>query len=194
MSTKKERSIGIKDIEAMQELRNQGWVCDRIAEKFRVSRSYVYDKTKSPAVIVTEKERMEKERREKLETEAKKLQEATEKIGIKIAEITATGSDGSETDNRIAKDVDGKPRLALVPPRLIEAVAEIRTYGTEKYGDPENWRQVDPVYYEDALYRHWLEYLKDHNSVDPESGMPHLWHLACNAAFLIEMKGDGDAV
>lgn len=89
----------------------------------------------------------------------------------------------------VAKDIKGKPRLALVPPKLIEAVAEIRAYGTEKYGDPENWKKVDAVYYEDALYRHWLEYLKDRNSVDAESRMPHLWHAACNLAFLIEMSG-----
>ena len=31
-------------------------------------------------------------------------------------------------------------------------------------------------------------YLKG-EKCDPESGLPHLWHLACNAAFLIEMEG-----
>ena len=42
----------------------------------------------------------------------------------------------------------------------------------------------------DALYRHWLNYLDDPKGVDEESGLPHLWHLACNAAFLIEMEED----
>lgn len=36
-------------------------------------------------------------------------------------------------------------------------------------------------------YRHWLAYLKG-EKYDQESGLPHLWHLACNAAFLIEME------
>jgi hypothetical protein len=82
----------------------------------------------------------------------------------------------------------GKPRLALVPPGLIEAAGAIRTYGTQKYGDPENWRQVEPWRYKDALMRHLCAYLRDPAGVDEESGYPHLWHLACNVAFLIEME------
>lgn len=84
---------------------------------------------------------------------------------------------------------EGKPRLSLVPPSLIEAVGAIRTYGTEKYrNDPDGWRQVEPDRYVDALMRHLVEFLKDRNAVDPESGYPHLWHMACNVAFLIEMQ------
>lgn len=49
-------------------------------------------------------------------------------------------------------------------------------------------RVVKPQRYRDALYRHWLDYLKG-EECDQESGLPHLWHLACNAAFLIEMEG-----
>ena len=49
-------------------------------------------------------------------------------------------------------------------------------------------RVVKPQRYRDALYRHWLAYLKG-EQCDQESGLPHLWHLACNAAFLIEMEG-----
>lgn len=83
----------------------------------------------------------------------------------------------------------GKPRLSLVPPSLIEAVGTIRTYGTEKYrNDPDGWKHVEPDRYVDAMMRHLVEYLKDRNSVDEESGLPHLWHLACNVAFLIEMQ------
>ena len=87
-----------------------------------------------------------------------------------------------------AKADAGKPRPTLVPVSLIEAVTAVRMYGNEKYHDPENWRQVEPQRYQDALYRHWLSYLKG-EKCDPESGLPHLWHLACNAAFLIEMEG-----
>lgn len=90
--------------------------------------------------------------------------------------------------NQKAKADAGKPRPTLVPVSLIEAVTAVRMYGNEKYHDPENWRQVEPQRYQDALYRHWLSYLKG-EQCDPESGLPHLWHLACNAAFLIEMEG-----
>lgn len=85
-----------------------------------------------------------------------------------------------------AKHDEGKPRLSLVPPSLIEAVGRVRTYGTQKYGDPENWRQVEAWRYKDALMRHLCEYLRDPDSVDAESGIPHLEHLACNVAFLLE--------
>ena len=63
-------------------------------------------------------------------------------------------------------------------------------YGNAKYpeGGPDNWKQVEPEWYRDALFRHLLAYLDDPEGVDAESGLPHLWHLACNAAFLIEME------
>lgn len=89
--------------------------------------------------------------------------------------------------NQSIKADKGKLRLTLVPTSLITAVATVREYGCCKYHDPENWRKVDPQRYRDALYRHWLAYLADVNGVDVESGLPHLWHLACNAAFLIEL-------
>lgn len=87
-----------------------------------------------------------------------------------------------------AKDTSGKPRLALVSPYLIEAVGAVRTYGTDKYGDPDNWKLVDAASYKDAMMRHLCVYLKDPAGVDAESGLPHLWHLACNVNFLIEME------
>ena len=86
-----------------------------------------------------------------------------------------------------AKADGGKPRPTLVPVSLIEAVTAIREYGCAKYHDPENWRKVEPQRYRDALYRHWLAYLGGEER-DEESGLPHLWHLACNVAFLIEME------
>ena len=70
---------------------------------------------------------------------------------------------------------------------LVMAVAKIREYGCQKYTDPENWKQVEPQRYKDALYRHLLAYLRGERN-DPESGLPHLWHMACNIAFLIEME------
>ena len=87
-----------------------------------------------------------------------------------------------------AKADYGKPRPCLVPVSLMEAVTSIREYGCQKYNDPENWRRVEKDRYQNAAYRHWLAYLKGEKT-DKESGYPHLWHLACNIAFLIEMEG-----
>lgn len=86
-----------------------------------------------------------------------------------------------------AKADAGKHRLCLVPRKIIFAVARIREYGNLKYGDPENWRTVDPERYKDAAYRHFLAFLDDPLSKDEESGYMHLWHLACNVAFLVEI-------
>lgn len=94
-----------------------------------------------------------------------------------------------ETDYHAKQDY-GKAKLSLVPRRIIWDVAAIREYGNNKYpdGGPDNWRGVEPERYRDAAYRHFLGYLDDPRSVDSESGFPHLWHLACNIAFLCEME------
>ena len=88
-----------------------------------------------------------------------------------------------------AKADAGKLQLTMVPSGIIREIAKIRMYGNAKYGDPENWRTVDPERYRDAAYRHWLAYLDDPGGVDEESGLPHLSHMACNIAFLIELEG-----
>jgi hypothetical protein len=96
-------------------------------------------------------------------------------------------------NSRQVKSDAGKVRLTLVPQQIIYEIAQIREYGNKKYGDPENWRTVEIERYRDAAFRHFLGYLKDPKSVDEESGLPHLAHLACNIAFLCEMeKGTDD--
>lgn len=92
------------------------------------------------------------------------------------------------TDEQAAKADAGKPRLTLVPPEIIWAIAEVREYGCRKYGDPENWKKVSPQRYRDAMFRHMMAYLAAYHGKDPESGLPHLWHLACNVAFLCVME------
>lgn len=90
-------------------------------------------------------------------------------------------------DQSIKADA-GKLRLTLVPTELVRAVAAIREYGVNKYGESESWKRVEIQRYRDAAYRHFLAYLDNPKSVDEESGLPHLWHLACNIAFLIELE------
>ena len=104
-------------------------------------------------------------------------------------ECDSQGVAFDRADQSVKTDA-GKIRPTLVPPALIEAVAAVREYGCSKYHDPDNWRRVEPQRYRDALYRHWLAYLKNPEACDPESGLPHLWHLACNVAFLIELEAE----
>lgn len=91
-----------------------------------------------------------------------------------------------------AKADTGKPRLSLVPSQIIWDIARVREYGNDKYGDPENWKTVEPERYRDAAYRHLLAYIDSPAGIDEESGLPHLWHLACNIAFLCEMEKGAD--
>lgn len=94
--------------------------------------------------------------------------------------------------NQEVKADAGKLRLSLVPRKIIWKIARIREYGTAKYHDPDNWKNVEVERYRDAAYRHFMAYLDDPKSVDGESGLPHLWHLACNIAFLCEMEDWND--
>lgn len=89
--------------------------------------------------------------------------------------------------DQTAKADAGKARLSLVPTQIIWDIAEVREYGNRKYGDPDNWRQVELDRYVDALYRHFLAFLRDQDSRDTESGILHYKHVACNLAFICEL-------
>ena len=92
-----------------------------------------------------------------------------------------------KTDQAVKAD-SGKPQLTLVPRQILFDIARVREYGTEKYGDPDNWKQVEIQRYRDAAFRHFVAYLDDPQGNDEESGLSHLAHLACNIAFLCEME------
>ena len=89
--------------------------------------------------------------------------------------------------DQTAKADMGKEQVSLVPMQIVRDIARVREYGNRKYHDPDNWRTVEARRYIDALGRHALDFLNDPLGVDEESGLPHLWHLECNAAFLSEM-------
>lgn len=110
--------------------------------------------------------------------------------GIKNARAIAEMMDSIEAQpvSQAAKADAGKPRLTLVPMQIVFDVAEVREYGNRKYGDKDNWKKVEAERYREAAFRHFLRYIDDPSSVDEESGLPHLWHLACNVAFLCEME------
>lgn len=87
-----------------------------------------------------------------------------------------------------AKADQGKPHPSLVPVALIEGVMAVREYGNRKYHDPDNWKTVEPERYHQAMLRHILAAWNDPYKVDPESGLLHIQHVACNIAFLLEMR------
>ena len=81
------------------------------------------------------------------------------------------------------------PTIDAVPVALIEGVMAVREMGTAKYGDPDNWKQVEPERFWDATLRHVLKAWNDPYKIDPESGLPHIAHVATNIGFLLEMRG-----
>lgn len=81
----------------------------------------------------------------------------------------------------------GKPRMSLVPPHAITEMAKVMTFGASKY-KAHSWKQVENAQerYLDALMRHAIAYVAGER-IDPESGLPTMAHLICDAAFLIEL-------
>ena len=85
-----------------------------------------------------------------------------------------------------AKYDEGKPRPSLVPVEGIEAIMHVREFGKAKYADAEDWRKVPREKWLDALLRHVLHIWDNPLALDDESGLPALWHVITNAAFLCE--------
>lgn len=91
------------------------------------------------------------------------------------------------------KDIAANKRvpLALIPPVSTVAVAKVLEHGAEKYG-PFNWREtpVGTMTYLSAMQRHLSAFI-DGEEFDPDSGMPHLAHIAAGAAILLDAKACG---
>lgn len=84
-----------------------------------------------------------------------------------------------------------KPRMDLLidgMPGALEQVASILTFGAKKYAD-HSWQAVPngPARYKAALLRHLTAHAKGELN-DPESGMAHLAHAACNALFILQLE------
>ena len=90
------------------------------------------------------------------------------------------------------KDDQEKNRLDLIEPEFIEGVGKVLTFGADKY-EPNNWQKVEDAedrYYAAAL-RHLIAWRKGEKT-DPESGLSHLDHVACNIMFLQHFEKEAD--
>jgi hypothetical protein len=78
-----------------------------------------------------------------------------------------------------------KPDWTLLPWKQMATVLQVLTLGAKKYA-PDNWKYVpdSPQRYSAALFRHLLA-VQDGEWLDPESKLPHLAHVVCNALFLM---------
>ena len=86
----------------------------------------------------------------------------------------------------------GKPRYSLVPPKALEGVAKVLTFGAKKY-EANSWQLMeDTSRYMDALMRH-IEAVRQGETHDTDSGLQHMAHVATNAMFLFEfIERDSD--
>lgn len=195
------------DYYLMQQYRDMGFSCEQIAAYFRVRTKAVQEGTKkrTEGVVKPHPNEEEKKKAAKVEKEVgpakveKKESEKPEKEESEKVDPAETESappsesipEETPKESRPTypgKDTTGKIRLSLVPPSIIEAIGAVRTFGGAKYGSDDNWQAVPSEEWLDALYRHLLCFLKDPQAKDPESGLSHLAHMACNLAFLIELE------
>ena len=80
---------------------------------------------------------------------------------------------------------EGKLRYDLIPPSATKAIAEVLTYGANKYA-PNSWQQVPngERRYIAALMRHFEAY-RAGEEFDEESKLSHLAHAMTNIVFLL---------
>lgn len=73
---------------------------------------------------------------------------------------------------------NGKPKIHLVPPEAICAIADVFGFGATKYGE-NNWhRDIHKYPYSrhySSIMRHLLAF-QSGEDLDPESGLPHVAH------------------
>lgn len=92
-----------------------------------------------------------------------------------------------KTDKESVKNdrKDDKLRWDLLPLNLIEMVVKVFHFGAKKYGE-NRWQNLPDAYnrYKGAMLRHLVAHEKG-EVLDPESGLPHLAHMAWNALAIL---------
>jgi len=84
----------------------------------------------------------------------------------------------------VKADAD-KVRTDLLPVGPMLAIAEVLTFGAQKYAD-HNWRKgFKWSRLLGAAMRHLFSFLRGEDK-DPETGLSHLAHLGCCVMFLLE--------
>lgn len=100
------------------------------------------------------------------------------------------------TKNKTLKNEPGlkydadKPRMDLLPPEAMIGLAQVLSYGAAKY-DEHNWRNgMSYSRLMAALQRHYTAFAMGED-IDQESGLPHIDHMMCCAAFLSTFQKTG---
>lgn len=77
----------------------------------------------------------------------------------------------------------GKVQYSLIDLNALEQCARVLEFGAKKYAR-NNWKKgLRLTQILDSMLRH-IAALSSGEFVDPESGLPHIGHIQCNALFL----------
>jgi len=112
----------------------------------------------------------------------------------KKPEVGGGEESGAEGEGEVGIKYDSdKLRWDLLPLEAVSEIVRVMTFGSRKYGD-HNWKKLsDPdARYFAACMRH-LSAWQSGEKLDPETGIGHLAHAACNLLFLIWFEKRGDA-
>jgi hypothetical protein len=78
---------------------------------------------------------------------------------------------------------EGKAKWSLVPQSSLLPMVRVLEFGAKKY-DSYNWMKgMSITEICESLKRHLDAFMEGEDN-DPESGLPHLGHIQCNALFL----------
>jgi hypothetical protein len=106
-----------------------------------------------------------------------------------VDDMLATEKKIQEQKDRVAHGIGGKYdpgklKFSLIESDFLTGVADVLTRGAVKYA-PGNWKKVPegPDRYYDALMRHLIAW-RSGEKLDPETGLSHQLHIACNVMFL----------
>lgn len=104
-------------------------------------------------------------------------------VGVAETTTKGIGDVNSDAKGSGARYNGGKPDLSLIPLVTLEDEARVWEYGKKKYA-AWNWAKGMPWSVPLACALRHLSAWQRGEDTDPESGLPHLAHVACNIRML----------
>lgn len=95
---------------------------------------------------------------------------------IQIASVLFLGSAGSP------------PREGCLTPQRAALIGDAFAHGALKYGKVGDWRNVPLDHHMQSAGGHFDAWLKDHASIDSESGLTHEAHFLARAVMIQEIR------